>query len=185
MSTVTPMPVPMGIPNSYARGGLSMTGYVEANIGSNANASNVRGVEAMRCDSRSNTAREGKQPATGKALLRVGCVVALFAAIFYGCFAVAQDGPSKPLYLDPSQPIDDRVNDLISRMTLKEKVGQLNLPCAFVDQIGKTIPQKSWTPPESLLPELIPPRSVPAPAFLPSPTLIKQNDVAAAGELFQ
>ena len=27
-------------------------------------------------------------------------------------------------------------------MTLKEKVGQLNLPCVYVDQLGKTIPEK-------------------------------------------
>ena len=33
-----------------------MAGHVEANIGSNANASNPRGVEAMRCDIRSNAA---------------------------------------------------------------------------------------------------------------------------------
>src|SRR6185437_14298481 len=31
-----------------------------------------------------------------------------------------------PLYLDASAPIQARVDDLISRMTLKEKVGQLN-----------------------------------------------------------
>ncbi|MBV9480989.1 MAG: hypothetical protein JO249_09575, partial [Acidobacteria bacterium] len=47
-----------------------------------------------------------------------------------------------PLYLDPRQPIDQRVNDLMRRMTLKEKVGQLNLPCVYVDQLGKTIPEK-------------------------------------------
>jgi beta-glucosidase len=34
------------------------------------------------------------------------------------------------------------VDDLVSRMTLKEKVGQLNLPCVYVDQLGKTIPEK-------------------------------------------
>jgi beta-glucosidase len=119
-----------------------MTGYVEADIASNANSSKVRGVEAMRYDNRSNAARGGKRPGTAKALLRIGCVVAFFAAIFYGSFAAAQNDPSKPVYLDPSQPIDVRVNDLISRMTLKEKVGQLNLPCAFVDEIGKTVPEK-------------------------------------------
>lgn len=47
-----------------------------------------------------------------------------------------------PLYLDATQPIETRVNDLISRMTLKEKVGQLNLPCVYVDQLGKSIPAK-------------------------------------------
>jgi len=49
---------------------------------------------------------------------------------------------SNPIYLDPQQPIERRVEDLLSRMTLKEKVGQLNLPCVYVDQLGKTIPEK-------------------------------------------
>jgi beta-glucosidase len=34
----------------------------------------------------------------------------------------------KPVYLDPGQPIDKRVDDLLSRMTLEEKLGQLNMP---------------------------------------------------------
>jgi beta-glucosidase len=33
--------------------------------------------------------------------------------------------PANPLYLDPSQPLEMRVNDLISRMTLEEKASQL------------------------------------------------------------
>jgi len=49
---------------------------------------------------------------------------------------------STPTYLDPQQPIEKRVDDLMARMTLKEKVGQLNLPCVYVDQLGKTIPEK-------------------------------------------
>jgi beta-glucosidase len=32
------------------------------------------------------------------------------------------------LYLDPDQPVDKRVEDLLSRMTLEEKLGQLNAP---------------------------------------------------------
>ena len=32
---------------------------------------------------------------------------------------------SKPLYLDPSQPIDARVDDLIKRMTLEQKASQV------------------------------------------------------------
>ncbi|HEV2115186.1 MAG TPA: glycoside hydrolase family 3 C-terminal domain-containing protein [Terriglobales bacterium] len=47
-----------------------------------------------------------------------------------------------PVYLDASAPIEARVDDLMSRMTLKEKVGQLNLPCVYVDQLGKTVPVK-------------------------------------------
>jgi len=54
----------------------------------------------------------------------------------------AQSAPSSPIYLDPHQPVDQRVEDLLRRMTLKEKVGQLNLPCVYVDELGKTIPAK-------------------------------------------
>src|SRR3954465_1288469 len=57
--------------------------------------------------------------------------------------SVHTQGPDRPIYLDPKQPIDVRVQDLLSRMTLKEKVGQLNLPCVYVDQLGKTIPEKA------------------------------------------
>jgi beta-glucosidase len=52
-----------------------------------------------------------------------------------------------PLYIykDPSQSIDKRVDDLISRMTLEEKIGQLNIPCLFADEMGKDIPAKKET----------------------------------------
>jgi len=41
------------------------------------------------------------------------------------CSASAQDA-ARPLYMDPSKPIDQRVNDLIGRLTLEEKAQQLN-----------------------------------------------------------
>ena len=40
-----------------------------------------------------------------------------------------------PLYRDPSQPIEARVKDLLGRMTLEEKLGQINMPCAYLDQM--------------------------------------------------
>jgi len=54
----------------------------------------------------------------------------------------AQASGELPIYLDSKQSVEERVVDLMSRMTLKEKVGQLNLPCVYVDQLGKTIPDK-------------------------------------------
>src|SRR5947209_14384920 len=59
-----------------------------------------------------------------------------------GLAVFGQSGSEQPLYLDKCQPIDRRVEDLLSRMTLKEKVGQLNLPCVYIDELGKTIPEK-------------------------------------------
>ena len=47
-----------------------------------------------------------------------------------------------PTYLDPKRPVEERIDDLMSRMTLKEKVGQLNLPCVYVNELGKDIPSK-------------------------------------------
>jgi beta-glucosidase len=63
-------------------------------------------------------------------------------ALFLGRWLHSQPSGGIPLYLDPKQPIESRVEDLLSRMTLKEKVGQLNLPCVYVSQLGKTIPEK-------------------------------------------
>src|ERR1039458_6111291 len=64
-------------------------------------------------------------------------------AMLAGCRLVlwAQTGGS-PVYLDPNRTYEERIDDLISRMTLKEKVGQLNLPCVYVDELGKDIPSK-------------------------------------------
>ncbi len=47
--------------------------------------------------------------------------------LFYLCSASAQN-VSRPLYLDPSKPIDQRVNDLIDRLTLEEKAATVQSP---------------------------------------------------------
>ena len=43
-------------------------------------------------------------------------------------FAHAQ----QPIYLDSSKPIRQRVDDLLGRMTLEEKIGQMNMPCCYL-----------------------------------------------------
>ena len=65
--------------------------------------------------------------------------------LFAGAVAAAQTQTQdvKPLYLDPAQPIEVRVDDLMRRMTLKEEIGQLNLPCGYVDELGKTPDEKA------------------------------------------
>jgi beta-glucosidase len=41
------------------------------------------------------------------------------------CLAQTTNKANSPLYLDPSQPVEKRVDDLVSRMTLEEKASQL------------------------------------------------------------
>lgn len=48
----------------------------------------------------------------------------------------------QPVYLDSKQPISNRVEDLISRMTLEEKIGQMNMPCVYEDRLGNDIQSK-------------------------------------------
>lgn len=66
----------------------------------------------------------------------------LILCLAQGIELQAQATSEVPLYLDPKQPIERRVDDLMGRMTLKEKLGQLNLPCVYVDELGKTVPEK-------------------------------------------
>ena len=51
-------------------------------------------------------------------------VIALLLAAALG--AQARNGSEKPAYKDASRPVEERVSDLLSRMTLEEKVMQLN-----------------------------------------------------------
>ena len=59
-----------------------------------------------------------------------------------GLLLSSQTSSAVPAYLEPNQPVERRIDDLLARMTLKEKVGQLNLPCVYVDDLGKDIPTK-------------------------------------------
>lgn len=70
----------------------------------------------------------------------------LIATVFIPVSSIAvlraQVSADVPAYLDPKRPVEERIDDLMNRMTLKEKVGQLNLPCVYVDELGKDIPTK-------------------------------------------
>jgi beta-glucosidase len=47
------------------------------------------------------------------------------------------------LYMDSSQPLEKRVEDLLGRMTLEEKVGQMNMPCVYQPELGRDVPEKT------------------------------------------
>lgn len=51
------------------------------------------------------------------------CVQLTIVLLLLG--TVVRGQPAAPLYLDPQAPIEARVNDLLARMTLQEKVGQM------------------------------------------------------------
>ncbi len=57
--------------------------------------------------------------------------------------ALAAHAAAEPLYRDASQPIERRVADLLGRMTLEEKVGQMNMPCVYVGGLGRSIAEKT------------------------------------------
>jgi beta-glucosidase-like glycosyl hydrolase len=76
-----------------------------------------------------------------KNLFLVG-TAAFVAAPFLISAVSPEPGADLPAYLDSKQPIAVRIDDLMGRMTLKEKVGQLNLPCVYVRELGENIPSK-------------------------------------------
>jgi beta-glucosidase len=49
---------------------------------------------------------------------------------------------SRPLFRDPSQPIERRADDLLGRMTLEEKIGQMNMPCVYESGLGESVTEK-------------------------------------------
>jgi beta-glucosidase len=49
---------------------------------------------------------------------------------------------NKPLYLDPAKPLDTRVDDLISRMTLEEKISQMTNDAAKIEHLY--VPKYNW-----------------------------------------
>jgi beta-glucosidase len=70
-----------------------------------------------------------------------GLFILLITLVISACNSGQKDR-IEPVYQDPDQPIDKRVEDLLSRMTLEEKVGQINWPCVYMDKFGEDIPAK-------------------------------------------
>jgi beta-glucosidase len=54
----------------------------------------------------------------------------------------AAEEPARAAYLDPSLPLEHRVNDLVSRMTLEEKVSQMQDVAAAIPRLG--VPAYNW-----------------------------------------
>ena len=66
--------------------------------------------------------------------------LALWCFLLIATTAAGQ--PEKTPGPDPKKSISVRVEDLLSRMTLEEKIGQINMPCVYIDAMGKDIDEK-------------------------------------------
>jgi beta-glucosidase len=72
----------------------------------------------------------------------IAAVVLLFIGLLCD-FPLTSNGQVKPLpYKDPSLPIEKRVDDLVSRMTLAEKVSQMMNAAPAIDRLE--IPEYEW-----------------------------------------
>src|SRR5262245_42312999 len=68
----------------------------------------------------------------------------LYGATFLLSIAalLSVSGQTPPLYRDPAAPLDRRMDDLLPRMTLEEKISQLTSDSPAVDRLG--IPAYNW-----------------------------------------
>jgi len=73
---------------------------------------------------------------------QTNCKIALAASLLILILINSSFG-QQPVYLDAKKPINKRVGDLLSRMTLEEKIGQMNMPCVYVSELGEDIPSKA------------------------------------------
>lgn len=55
---------------------------------------------------------------------------------------ISTDGSDKPAYMDTTLPVEERVRDLVSRMTLEEKISQMVHEAAPIPRLG--IPEYNW-----------------------------------------
>jgi len=56
--------------------------------------------------------------------------------------SAAASRQDKPAYKDPTLPIEKRVNDLVSRMTLEEKISQMMHSAPAIERLD--IPKYDW-----------------------------------------
>jgi len=76
--------------------------------------------------------------------MRTTSLLATIALIFglEGFPASLQSQTGKPVYLNPDLPLEQRVQDLVSRLTLEEKISQMVHDAAAVERLG--IPNYNW-----------------------------------------
>src|SRR5579859_8010280 len=73
--------------------------------------------------------------------MEVRLFTAVAALVGIACGAMAQDA-SKPAYLDPNLPVEQRAADLVHRMTLEEKASQLVNQARAIPRLK--VPEYDW-----------------------------------------
>jgi beta-glucosidase len=63
-------------------------------------------------------------------------------SVAFACATMAQETSEPAPYKDPTLPLEQRVNDLVSRMTVEEKVSQIGHTADAVPRLG--IPEYNW-----------------------------------------
>ena len=66
------------------------------------------------------------QPSTSRAARRLRRILAAACSLAIALTALTASAADVPLYRNPHAPVDARVEDLLSRMTLKEKIAQIS-----------------------------------------------------------
>ena len=61
----------------------------------------------------------------GPRLLHMVAAMSVATLLCIAASGAAQNRQQRPIYKDPSQPVERRVEDLLARMTLEEKAAQL------------------------------------------------------------
>src|SRR5215470_14089516 len=69
------------------------------------------------------------------------CTIAIFFLSTASC-TFSQDVSADAKYWNPKLPVETRVNDLISRMTLEEKASQLGHTAAAIPRLH--VPEYNW-----------------------------------------
>lgn len=74
--------------------------------------------------------------------LAAGCGLAFLIGVFFSSRPTSSSAQTILPYKNPSLPIEKRVDDLVSRMTLEEKVSQMMNGAAAIDRLD--VPQYEW-----------------------------------------
>src|SRR5690606_34507469 len=102
-----------------------------------------RGCRAGREAGRERRSGPMSQPSASRRRIRFAVLLIIVAAA--GSWLAVRAGlgrASTPPYLDPTLPADVRAADLVSRMTVEEKISQLTNEAAAIPRLG--VPEYEW-----------------------------------------